>query len=44
MSNTSNLHDNAIIEPFNKSLETEMMDDNKVLTIREEGKRLYLNI
>ncbi|WP_353097172.1 IS3 family transposase [Tissierella praeacuta] len=39
MSNAGNPYDNAIMEFFNKSLKTEMMDSNKVFATREEAKK-----
>ncbi len=39
MSNAGNPYDNAIMEFFNKSLKTEMMDSNKVFATREEVKK-----
>lgn len=39
MSNAGNPYDNAIMESFNKSLKTEMMDSNKVFATREEAKK-----
>ena len=39
MSNAGNPYDNAIMESFNKSLKTEMMDNNKVFATREEAKK-----
>ncbi|MBU5439529.1 IS3 family transposase [Tissierella sp. MSJ-40] len=39
MSNAGNIYDNAIMESFNKSLKTEVMDGSKIFVTREETKK-----
>lgn len=39
MNDAGNPYDNAIMESFNKSLKTEMMDGNKVFATREKAKK-----
>ena len=39
MSKPENPYNNAIMESFNKSLKTEIFDDNKVFSTRDEVKK-----